>query len=303
MKIYIHSKTKEAAWGGGNQFLKALRNEFMRKGVFVDAAAEAHTVLFNSYQDLAALCRSYFTSPRKKRVYRLGPVMSLHRSGLKWKLIDSVVVLAAALFADVVIFQSQWSYQEACKRGFSKKKKYTIIHNAVDPAIFYPSQSVSRDNSHKIRLIYTSWSANTNKGFSYLSFLDTCLDFEKFDMTFIGNSPVKFKNIKMIAPLSSSELATVLRESDIYISPTKDDACSNAIIEALTSRVPVIALNSGANPELVSGGGVIFNTETELLMAINIVAADIDQYRNDISVKNMTQVADAYLAAIHASMK
>ena len=70
-----------------------------------------------------------------------------------------------------------------------------VIYNAVDNKIFF------RGNKEKInypiKLIYDSWSSNIKKGFNYLKFLDENLDFAKFEMKFIGNSPFTFKNIKI----------------------------------------------------------------------------------------------------------
>ncbi len=302
MKIYIATKTKDHAWGGGNQFLKALRQQFVQKGVAAPSMTTADAVIYNGYQELGLLVRSWVRGRRQIRVYRLGPVMSLHRAGWKWKLVDRVMVLCANLFADIVVFQSAWSYQRARQCGFRPSKRYAIIHNAVDPSIFYPKE-VGPQQKEKIRIVYTSWSTNKNKGFEYLQFLDTHLDFEKYEMTFIGNTTTTFQHIKTHAPMTSPQLADELRAHDIFVSPTKDDACSNAIIEALACGLPVVALDSGANKELVKDGGVLFESTETLLGAIDTVAQNLEQYKARIVVKSMAEIRDVYLAAIYASMR
>ena len=122
MKIHIRYNFKEGAWGGANQFLKALRNEFIKKGVYSDSFDTADAVLFDSYQNVSQILWCWLFSPRKKRIYRLGPVFHLHRPNKKWKLIDYVVVLVANMCATLVIFQSEWSLKQARALGFSKKK-------------------------------------------------------------------------------------------------------------------------------------------------------------------------------------
>jgi glycosyltransferase involved in cell wall biosynthesis len=300
MKIYIAYKQTEQAWGGGNQFLKALRQEFLRKGVLADTAADADAVLYNGYQELGALILGYIFNHRTKRVYRLGPVMSLHRKGIKWKFVDRLMVWAANWCADVVIFQSQWSLAQARQRGFKKTQHVCVIPNAVDSTIFYPAEKMP---SEKIRLLYVSWSKNQNKGFSFLSALDRRLDFQKYSMTFVGNTPISFTNIETVPPVTSAALADTLRMHDIFISPTKDDACSNAILEALACGLPVVALDSGGNSELVQQGGVLFTDESTFLTAVDTARADVESYRSRITILSMEAVADRYLEAIRGSIK
>jgi len=296
MKINICSKLKDGAWGGGNQFLKALKEEFIKQGLYTGSDKEADVTIFNSYQDLWPLIKSWFINKKSKIVYRLGPVFYLHR-GWKWKIVDKLVIFVANLFADLIIFQSSWSYEQALKLGFNKNKKYSIIHNAVDSEIFFRNEAIKKEKN-KINLIYTSWSSNPNKGFTYLDFLDKNLDFNKYQIKFIGNSPISFKNIKTLRPLPSKELANELRQSDIFISPAKDDACSNAILEALACGLPVVVLNSGSNEELIGGAGVLFNDSYGLLNGLEKVSSDIYTYKHGIVIKDIKAVSGEYLLAI-----
>lgn len=302
MKIFIDSTIRQEAWGGGNQFLKALGRELEERGVLASSRTDASAILFNSYQDIPSLIRTRITSPRTRCVWRLGPEFSIHRPGIKWKIVDFLTVFLASMVAHGVIFQSQWSYSRARRLGFFKRKNVFTIGNATDPSIFFkPEEKITTGN--RTRLIYTSWSKNVNKGFSYLRFLDSHLDFTKYQMVFIGNSPVSFKNIEMCSALPSEMLADKLRGSDIFVSPTKDDACSNAILEALACGLPVVALHSGGNPELVKEGGMLFSNEEEMIRAIETVAGDINGFRGRIAVKSIGEIADEYLFAIRASIK
>lgn len=297
MKFHIVSGNKNGPWGGGNQFLKALKKELTFLNLYSDILKNSDIVIFNSYQDLIHLIKCFLLFNNKKRFHRLGPIMSLHRSGLRWKIIDRLVIFCANLFADLVVFQSLWSYEKSRKLGFWGKKKYIIIGNAIDTSIFWKKQFTPKQNNEKIKLIYISWSSNMKKGFEYIKFLDEYLDFSKYNFTFIGNSPFQFKNIKMIKPLDSEKLAEELRNHDIFISPTKDDACSNALLEALATGLPVLALASGGNPEIVRKAGVLFKNKDELLAGVNIVASNLKKYYDQINVRTIRDIAKDYIQA------
>lgn len=297
MKIHIHAQLTDGAWGGGNQFLKALRGALVRHHAYAKHRAEADTVLFNGYQDLWAIASHFFFHHKQKRIYRLGPILSLHRPGMKWAIVDYLVVLFANWFADVAVFQSEWSYRQLLIQGFSPTKKYSIIGNAADAEIFFKKELAIPDE--KIKLVYSSWSPNMKKGFAYLKFLDQNLDFTKYSFTFIGNAPFVFTNIKMLAPLPSCELAAELRRHDIFVSPVADDACSNALLEGLSSGLPAVALESGGNPELVGEGGELFTDEASLLRALEMVAADLKSYYDRISVESIDAIVLRYSSLLH----
>jgi glycosyltransferase involved in cell wall biosynthesis len=301
MKVSLYYRPRSGSWGGANQFLKALKGVLEQRGLYEERADIADAVVFNGYQELSALIRHFFFRRKTIRVYRLGPVMSLHRRGLKWLLVDYLMAFVASMYADVVVFQSAWSLQQAKRFGFWKRRNVHVIPNGVDNTIFFPS--ADRTPGDRIRLIYTSWSTNKNKGFSCLQLLDAQLNTDRYHMTFIGNAPIPFANIKTVPPVTSIVLADELRTHDIFISPTKDDACSNAILEALACGLPVVALDSGGNGELVQSGGLLFKTEDELLAAIDAVSADLPLYRSHINILSMEAIADRYLEAIRGSIK
>src|SRR3990170_2107588 len=99
------------------------------------------------------------------------------------------------------------------------------------------------------------------------------LDFNKYEMVFIGNSPVSFKNIRQMPPLAPHELADELKKSDILIFASEKEACSNLLLEALHCGVPCIAFNGSSNPEVVGRGGELFISPGEIPGLIGEVGA------------------------------
>lgn len=291
MKFHIYTPIKDVPWGGGNQFLKGLSAAFSQRSLYTSSIEDADCVLFNSYQEIADMLALRNVFPQKIFLHRLGPIFSLHR-GKHYKFLDRLTVNIANNLADGIVIQSQWSLEHLERLGLGKNVPYKLILNAPNTSDFFPSET--KENS-KIRLIAASWSNNPNKGFAFYQFLDQKLDFSRFEMTFVGNSPVKFSNIKMKPALNSAQLGEELRKSDIMISAIKDDACSNSILEALATNLPILALDSGANRELIQGGGRLFYDELSLMTALEDLCYQYDHYQQAIPNRNFTDVIDEYL--------
>jgi glycosyltransferase involved in cell wall biosynthesis len=297
MKIHILYDFKLGPWGGGNQFLKALRNEFIKMGVYEERPENADVIFFNSYP---FNCEYLFTKilkikkkyPDKIIIYRLDSPISLYRE--RDERIDKIIALFNKTFVDGIIWQSNWC-KEQNKKLFGISSKYeTIIHNAPDNEIFNKNDKKNFDPNNKIKLIATSWSSNWRKGFEIYKFLDENLDFSKYEMTFVGNSPIEFKNIRLIEPIPSKELAKILKEYDIYITASQNDSCSNSLIEALSCGLPAVALNDGGHPELVQKGGELFNSKDDVIEKIEKVVQNYNYYQSQIPEFSIQKVTHSY---------
>jgi len=298
-KIHLLNLLTNQPYGGSNQFLRNIKANFIARELYTDSPQAADIIFTDSYQTLDKFIDLKKQYPHKHFALRLGPIFHLHR-GARWKILDKLVIDCANTIADSVIFQSHWSHQESVRLGFANSQ-YTIIGNAADPNLFYPKKSTVQLNQ-KVRLVAASWSSNQNKGFDIFQYLDDQLDFEKFEMTFIGNTPVAFKNIQVIEPLHTSQLAQVLRQHDIFITGTKDDACSNSISEALSSGLPVVALKSGGNEEIMAQHGALFTSQRDVLSAINTITQDLETYRSRISIPTLSAIADQYVDIFKAAL-
>jgi glycosyltransferase involved in cell wall biosynthesis len=295
MKINILYRFRDSPWGGGNQFLKGLKKKFIERNVYEENPYSADVILFNSYPSGSEyLFNKIFKLKKggKTIVQRVdGPIYFVRGNDIQ---IDRIIYYFNQYFADGTIFQSEWSKQKCYETGMRGKYYEAIIMNSPDPTIFYRSEKIHNHTERKIKLIATSWSANKKKGFDVYEYLDRNLDFNKYAMTFIGNSPIHFKNIRHIQPLSSLEVADKLREHDIFITASLDDPCSNSLLEALHCGLPAVARNSGGHPAIIGKSGEIFNGRDDVLNAIEMVACNIGIYRKYIYVPSIEQVADSY---------
>ena len=65
----------------------------------------------------------------------------------------------------------------------------------------------------------------------------------------------RFQRIRVVPPLPSEQLADLLRSHDVYLAASRDDPCSNALLEGLACGLPAAFLRSGGHPELVGEAG------------------------------------------------
>ena len=175
----------------------------------------------------------------------------------------------------------------------NRSKYEAVIYNAVDPNIFNKIDR-KKFNKDEIKIIATSWSPNWAKGFDIYKYLDVHLDFSKYKMAFVGNSPIKFKNIKWIKPVPSKKIAVLLKENDIYITASKNDPCSNSLIEALSCGLAVVALGDGGHPELIQKGGELFEGKKDVIKMIQKVVKNYNSYLSKIPFFLIKKTAQEY---------
>lgn len=282
---------KEA--GGGKNFLAALKAEWQKQGVYAQNPKEADIILFNSHQLRVRAFWLKFRFSQKVFVHRIDGPISSYRKNQRY--VDRAIFQINQLVADGTIFQSQWSQKEN-KTLFPFKLEYeSVILNAPDPSVFNQTGKKPFQASQKTRLIAVSWSQSALKGFDLYRFLDQHLDFSKYEMVFAGQSPQKFQNINILGRLSQNDLASQLKQSDVFISASKIESCSNALIEALSCGLPCLAFRSSSNSEVLQTGGELFSNEQELLEKIEKISQHYDNYAHRLPVFSLAEKAQQYL--------
>ena len=291
MKIFISYGLTDSPWGGGNQFLKNLKRCFLEDGLITESPEDAEVILYNGHQFIEQTSFIKKAHPDKIFVHRMDGLQKLYNNASDTR---QDLAINFNKLSDATIFQSQWSKDEFKNFNFNPEKS-TVIPNAADPEIFHATKEIKRNK--KINLLCTSFSDNLNKGFLFYKKLDDVLDFKKFNFTFIGNKPehISYKNITCLSPKTTTEIAQELKQTDIFVSATVNDCCSNSIIEALSSGVPVLAQNSGGNPELIKEGGLVFNKLEDFLCSLEKIASDVDFYSSNINIKTIKEIAQGYL--------
>ncbi len=294
-KVNIFLNFRSGAWGGGNQFLKALREELIKRNIYEHNPRKAKCILFNSHHNFKEILKFKYRNQDKIFIHRIdGPVYLIRGQDYN---VDRKIFLLNKTIADGTIFQSNWSRTKNYSLGKKKNAFETVVMNASDKNIFFPpkNKSIEKNKREKWKLIAASWSNSFIKGFDLYQYLDKNLNFNQYSMKFVGNSPVSFKNIKHIKPVDSYNLAKLFRESDIYITGSKNDPCSNSLIEALTCGLPSIVMDDGGHPEILKNGGEIFRNFEECLEKIELVIENYNYYKNSIVAPEIESISDKYI--------
>jgi glycosyltransferase involved in cell wall biosynthesis len=190
--------------------------------------------------------------------------------------------------------QSRYSLEKHRELGLELRHP-VVIHNTVDPSVFHPPVEREPLDDRPLRVIATSWSDNPRKGTDVLAWLDQHLDFDVFEVTYAGNTRQAFKRVRTVAALPSRQVAELLRAHDVYLAPSRDDPCSNALLEGLACGLPAAFRRSGGHPELVGEAGIGFDDVEEVPNVLARLRSELDARRAAIRVRSLAEIADRYL--------
>ena len=253
--------------------------------------SDSKCIIFNSHHNVDLITKIKRDFPEKKFIHRIDGPMRLYNDMSDSR--DELVYHINESISDATVFQSKFSLDNNISLGMKVPKKFAIIPNFCDPKIFRPK--CARTKNKKVRLISASFSDNPKKGFGTYEYLDKNLDFSRYEYVFLGRSPTRFKNIQELGIRDSAGVAEELGLSDIYITASENDPCSNSLIEAQTMGLPTIALNSGGHPEIVNENSELFNCHAELIGKINLVSSCMDKYLSKRSVIDPIKITNDYL--------
>ena len=299
-ELTVFHEFAAAPAGGGHQTLRAVLGEMKRRGVGVEigaASAATRAVLFNSFNfDTARL--EWFASrlsPECRRVHRVGAVTTLYRG---WD--DGTDAYVAELnkrFADSTIAISHATIDMYRSIGIELRDA-RVVYNGTDAAIFHPNGRERFDRSRRTRLIAVSWSDNPRKGGPFLRWLERELDWDRYELTFVGRTQETFERATVIPPIASGELADLLRRQDVFVTATENDAYSNALVEALCCGLPAIYLDSGGSSEAVKEAGFGFTEWDEVPALLERLRDEYEDLQGRIELPSLAEVTDDYLRVL-----
>jgi glycosyltransferase involved in cell wall biosynthesis len=286
---------RPAPYGGSNQFLTALRDELRSRGLHVSDGAvgrKTGACLLHSYLVDAEDVRARLHDGLRV-VHRVDGPVAMYRGADDGA--DEKIVAINHEFAQATIFQSHWSLEAHLAAGIELRDPQ-VIPNAVDSRVFHPADRERL--GPRIRLIATSWSDNRNKGGETLQWLARNLDPKRYSLTFVGRVQADLAAARVVPPLGSEGVAALLREHDVYLAPSRNDPCSNALLEALACGLPVVYLRSGGHPELVGHAGLGYDEPEQIPGLLERLVGEYAERRARISISPLADVADRYLAVL-----
>lgn len=194
-------------------------------------------------------------------IYRLDGINWLHRkrvAGRSLKLfytsevINLLSRITHAFLADYIVYQSEFVQKWWDRKGFVKRKNYSIIHNGVDIEEYKPA------------------GGDVSNTLSNIVCLEGLLDYSPFAIDLINYlhsrygqrlvvyGGIKFKKerdklnpeVNYKGEIAREETKNAYRGA-IYLSLDVHPACPNTVVEALASGAPVVGFDTGAVKELV----------------------------------------------------
>lgn len=299
MKVHILYEFKEGPWGGGNQFLKALKAELENLGVYTPSLKEADVIMLSNYptekEEFFLQALKQKIKRNAKIVYRLDGLFHQNReTGLNSSDAQRDYLCKEYInnFCDGVIYQTDWIREIQQEFGVKKEILSANILNAPHHTIFNPQKLPKKED--KLKVIATCWAAHKRKGFETYQWLDENLDFSKIEFTFVGNTPVNFKNIIHKNPMNSKNLAKELTSHHVFLSAAYNEPCSNSLIEAIHIGLTPIGHKSGGTPEIIKfTKGNVFNSKEEALTLLNDINKNFQPHEN--TLPNIKEIAHQYL--------
>lgn len=155
-------------------------------------------------------------------------------------------------YADGIVFQSKYS-RYCFENNLETLPAHTcIIRNGADQSLFYPEVNTP-GTMDTLKLVTSSWSENSNKGF------DLIAAFSKLPnvmVSHIGRWPKKTKieNVTLLGEMKEKQIAAELTKYHYLLFPSKNEACSNTVTEALSCGLPILYHSSGGTIEQCGDG-------------------------------------------------
>ena len=168
--------------------------------------------------------------------------------------------------ADHVFFQSEYCRRAAHKHLGDRDRPGEVLYNAVDTAQFTPNDSIQtegrirflvtgrfgRHHQYRLEVAVSGLRVARDAG------LDACLTLAgQFDSETLVEIRQQINRlelqefVKIPGSFSQADAPNVYRAADIFLLTTHQDACPNAVLEAMACRLPVLHSSNGGVSELV----------------------------------------------------
>ena len=258
----------DAPEGGMHAFFRNFRAYLARLGndVTDDVGGEYDALVVNSWVvRYRVVARAKRERPALRVLHRIDGAATLYGRG---GIADTRQALVN-LLADVTVFQSAWGRRATFGPGIIGQDG-PVIHNPVDTDRFCPAgERVPLPG--RVRVAHVAFSTNARKGAAAIWTLARRRPDLQFIMVGRYESAPALDNLTFLGYAGWERLPAVLRGCDVFVTFTENETCSNAVLEALATGLPVLYRASGGTGELVGPGGATVEIGTFALVLEEIL--------------------------------
>ena len=289
IKVALGYKEMKGPWGGGNRFIKSLKNELLEYGYSYTTNLrdkDINIILltdprfrskFVSFSIANIIFYKLFINPKVIVIHRINECDE--RKNTKFM---NLLLIRANWCADYTVFVGTWLTKLSCWK-YNIRTPFEIILNGSDNKIFNNKGYNKWDGKEPMKLVTHHWGGNWLKGFDVYAEIDNMLEQKfwksKFSFTYIGNLPkgFEFKNVKYIEPLDDLKLAKELKKHHDYLTASINEPGGNHQNEGGLCGLPLLYRNSGSMPEYCEGYGIMFN-ETNFVSSLDKMRLEYKNY-------------------------
>ncbi len=200
-------------------------------------------------------------------------IATAHQPGGWWKFHHQPTSVLSCLDGLILLSANEVDY---FKQFFPEEKIFVIPHGVKTD--FFKTPTVSEQSNEKIRCVFAG---------AWLRDIDTLIKVIRkshernlnvqFDLIIPYSGRKKgplfsishFDNVNWHSGISNEDLASIYRESDIFILPLLNCTANNALLEAMSSGLPILINDVGAAREYTSPEGSYYIPHGEFNIFVN----------------------------------
>ncbi len=176
-----------------------------------------------------------------------------------------------------------------CEIGRLTKRPAFLLGRGVDADFFSPMKRRRSENNKEIRIGFVG-RLRPEKNVRFLSEIEAELKkarFENYKFVIVGEGGERawleknLENKHLTGEIFGEELAETYADLDLFVFPSKTDAFGNVVLEAMSSGVPAIVMQTGGPKFLIENGkdGFIAENETGFIKTVVNLVKNPDQLK------------------------
>ena len=235
-------------------------------------------------------------------------IISTEESLFRNKFIDRFLEKRLIKKTSLIITNSFASKESAINATRISSNKYMVIHNGVNLKPFREAKFLNLLNKKSDEQIIMCVAR-----FDYRKSINTLIDaFNSLDskdnikLVLVGDGPLKDDlqeqvnrlqiNDKVLFLGFRNDVASLLKEADVFVLPSIEEGFGNVIIEAMAANVCVVASNVGGIPEIIENNinGIMFKKGMVADLSDSLFRVLNDKELREKLINNANQMIDKF---------